>query len=67
MDALSPLIAYWPVILVAGGGLIAWGRNNARHDALEKQIEAKASKDTVASLDTRLDRIESKVDKLLER
>ena len=61
-----PLIDYWPVALVAGTGLVAWGEGRARLHALTKAVDAKASRDVVevqyTAIIERLDRIERHLD-----
>lgn len=55
-------LAVWPVILVAGAGLVAWGDLRARVSGLRKDVDAKASQELVShqydEIIARLDRIE---------
>ena len=62
-----PLIEYWPIALVASGGLIAWGEARAKLRVVERDVETKASKESVERMETRLERIEDKLDRLMER
>ena len=61
------LIDYWPVALVAGTGLVAWGEARTKLRIVERDVEAKASKESVERMETRLERIEDKLDRLMER
>lgn len=61
------MVEYWPIAVVAGTGLLAFGRQNARLDSVSKAVDEKASKESVTNLDARLDRIEGKLDRVLER
>lgn len=65
------LPTYWPVLAMAvplaGTGLIAWGRLNARQDNLEKTVETKASKEIVERVEQRLETMDTKLDRLLEK
>ena len=60
------LIDYWPVALVAGTGLVAWGEGRARLHALTKAVDDKASKDVIEvqyeTIIERLGRIERRLD-----
>ena len=62
-----PLIEYWPIALVAGGGLLAWGEARTKLRIVERDVAAKASKESVERMETRLERIEDKLDRLMER
>ena len=54
------------LVMVAGGGLIAWGQLRSRVDGVEKAVDTKAGRDVVdAHFDAvvqRLERIENKLD-----
>jgi hypothetical protein len=57
--------AYWPVLAVAGTGLVAWGRVQSSVADLRRDIDTKASKDTVDQIDKRLESMDNKLDRLL--
>ena len=57
----------WPVLLVAGSGLVAWGEARARLSRVVRDVDTKASKEVVEQIDKRLERIETKLDRLMER
>jgi hypothetical protein len=59
--------ALLPVALVAGAGLVAWGELRAKVNGLRSDVDDKASKEIVVSIDERLDRIEMKLDRLVEQ
>ena len=50
-----------------GAGLIIWGSLKAKVEQLEKDIERKVNLDVYTQAFERLDRLEAKLDRLLER
>ena len=60
------VLDFWPVALVAGGGLIAWGRLTHKVEAVKESVAAKASTERVDALDSKLDSIDGKLDRLVE-
>ena len=58
---------YWPLALVVGSGLVAWGELRARISGIRKDVDTKASKDTLEQIDARLARMEGQLDRLVER
>lgn len=61
------MIELWPLLTIAIPGFIAWGDLRARVSALRKDMDTKASKETLDHIDTRLTRMEDKLDRVLER
>jgi hypothetical protein len=57
---------FWPVALVAGTGLIAWGRLSHKVDAVKEAIAEKASTERVDALDSKLGSIDAKMDRVLD-
>lgn len=57
----------WAAALVAGAGLIAWGELRTKVNQLREDVDEKASREIVASIDARLERIETKLDDLCTR
>lgn len=57
----------WPVVLVAGSGLIAWGDLRARVKHVQHDVDTKASKEVLDQINGRLGRIEGALDRLMER
>ena len=59
------MLELWPVALVAGGGLVAWGELRAKVGRLRSDVDTKASNEIVehqyTEIITRLDRIERRV------
>jgi len=51
---------------LAGAGLVAWGNLRERVNGLRRDVDEKASKEALASIDARLERIEGKLDRLFE-
>lgn len=60
------VLDFWPVALVAGGGLIAWGRLTHKVEAVKEEIATKASTERVNALDSKLDSIDGKLDMLVQ-
>ena len=67
MAVAEVLQASWPVLLVAGTGLVAWGRTSSRIDRVEDEVKLKASKEIVEHIERRLDSMDQKLDRLIER
>lgn len=61
------MIEQWPLALVISSGLIAWGETRAKLVGLRKDIDTKASLDTIKQIDAHLTRIEEKLDRFVER
>ena len=61
------LLDFWPVALVAGTGLIAWGRMSQRVEAVKDSIAEKASTERVNALDSKLESIDGKLDRIMDR
>lgn len=61
------MLEYWPVMLVAGSGLVAWGDLRARLAGVRRDVDTKASKEVVDRVEARLAHIDEKLDRLLER
>lgn len=61
------VLDFWPIAVVGATGLIAWGRLSHKVDAVKEAVDAKASKEVVGTLDSRLDRMEGKLDRIIER
>lgn len=61
------MIEYWPIAVVVGTGLLAHGRQSARIDSVVKSVDEKASKESVTQIRADLERIDGKLDRLLER
>lgn len=61
------VLDFWPMALVTGTGLIAWGRLSAKVDAVRKDTDEKASKEVVGQIDARLARMEGTLDRIAER
>lgn len=60
------ILDFWPIALVAGGGLIAWGRLTHKVDAVKESIAEKASTERVNALDSKLESIDGKLDRLID-
>lgn len=60
-DALD----FWPIALVAGTGLIAWGRIGAKVEGMRKDVDTKASTERVDAIDSQLKSIDGKLDSLV--
>lgn len=60
------ILDFWPIALVAGGGLIAWGRHQREVEAIKESVAAKASTERVNALDSKLDTIDAKIDRLID-
>lgn len=60
------VLDFWPIALVAGGGLIAWGRLTHKVDAVKEAIGTKASIERVDAIDSKLDNIDGKLDRLID-
>ena len=61
------MLEYWPVAVVVGTGLIAHGRQSAKIEGVRKDVDEKASKESVSLVRADLKRIDEKLDRLLER
>lgn len=66
-ETAAMLIAYWPVLAVSGAGLVAWGRVSKQIEAVEKDLDTKASKEVVERVETRLTAMDLKLDRLVEK
>lgn len=58
---------FWPVVLVAGTGLIAWGRLSGRVEAQAREIDKKVSAERVDALDSKLVTMDAKLDRIIDR
>ena len=58
---------FWPMLVVAGTALVGWGNLKARVAGVQKEIDAKASREVVERISISVDRIEEKLDRLIER
>lgn len=67
LQAAPTALAYWPVLATAGAGLVAWGTLKTRVDTVQKDVDTKASKESVDGVKDRLDSMDKKLDRLLER
>lgn len=61
------LLDVWPVVLLAGTGLIAWGRLSGRVEAQSKEIDKKVSAERVNALDSKLVTMDAKLDRIIDR
>ena len=57
---------FWPVLAVGGAGLLAWGELRQKVKRVTEEVDSKVSKDTFQQVDTRMERIERQVDKLVD-
>lgn len=61
------MLEFWPIALVAGTGLIAWGRMSHKVEAVKDSIADKASTERVNALDSKLESIDGKLDRIMDR
>lgn len=60
------LLEFWPVLAVGGAGLIAWGELRQKVTRLRDDVDKKVDNATFQQVDTRMERIERQVDRLVD-
>jgi hypothetical protein len=60
------LLEFWPVLAVGGAGLLAWGELRQKVKRVSEEVDSKVNKDTFQQVDTRMERIERQVDRLVD-
>lgn len=60
------LLEFWPVLAVGGAGLIAWGELRSKVKRVTEDVDKKVDNATFQQVDTRMERIERQVDRLVD-
>jgi hypothetical protein len=60
------MIELWPIALTAGVGLVAWGELRQKVQRLRDDVDKKVDNATFQQVDTRMERIERQVDRLVD-
>lgn len=61
------VLDFWPIALVAGGGLVAWGRLTHKVEAVKEEVAKKANGERVDALDSKLVTMDAKLDRIIDR
>jgi preprotein translocase subunit YajC len=67
-DAKNWLQNWWPILMVVGGGLVAWGGLQARVSAVEQTtVSLKTDHDVLVKVSTQQDAMQKQLDRMEQK